>query len=956
MKRKRNVLAKVLSAVMVVSLMAVGAPGNAEASWTPETKHDIPGYQFKDIYATEKVKVTFPVNEVTNSTSNPVLTKPVEKSVKFKVFNSTLQKVEQEVQTQNGQLTDLELIKDHNYIFFLEDSDYKMNNAYLWIKGKNDIVNIKDVEITPDNKVEYHYGQVDELRVYKRAETETHPENARRVTCDLPVKTEGGGSLFNVKVRFTSDVETVEAVSDSRLGKVQVKLLEDVNYMVSVENNTWGISPFPIVVKDKSEYRAGKYTYDYSSCAMVEELTLVPKGKEHAKDTVLTNKNYDEIFAGLYEGIAGNTTIKGMNFKDFLVLERKLDKSAVSGLGGKDYDVLELSLINPHRWEIARLVTGNYEITEELDNGKRVEKVYYVDGGLKELDFKQSGNKVTFSMNSLSVYPIVLQYGESVPAIDDVNISLTEVNDDSAKAKVTVTGSKLPEKLAYNTFYKKAGSTEPEKPEVDPKVLNVKVVDEDGKPVANLPMYLKTDAYGGSVNLNLGETDEKGMISHTFTDEEMLVGSSEGSYELLPIKDSGYVCEVPKIIEFENDDEMVPYISSVDNGEYTGEISVAVKKEGSAEPEKPVVDPKVLNVKVVDENGSPIEGVRVYLKSVENEGFGNVALKEETDDKGVLRHELTDADSHILGSEEDSYELLPDKDSGYSCETPKIITFEIEEWIPNISTVDGAPYTGEITLEVKSSATKAAKKVKTLANTSEEEQTLTDWIATGEAKEVTAKGDENERTFEVTFPVKDFPEALKWTAGVAFELADVTNKQDVKGNEVDIAAYETERQEALDQLKQEIKDAEEYINTLKEKEYTKESWKAYKDAIKEAKDMVEKSASKDEYLAVIQKLADAKAGLRKVNQPGEIPGGGTGTGGTGTGGNGSGSGNNSGSGNGSGNGNPNAGTGGNGSGAHGNSQKAPQTGDATPLMPLAVSIFGTLAVILTVAAVKRRAK
>ena len=720
-------------------------------------------------------------------------------------------------------------------------------------------------------------------------------------------------------------METVTGVSDPRLGKVQVKLLEDVNYMVAVENDTWGIAPFPIVVKDKSEYGAGKYTYDYSSCAMVEELTLVPKGKEHAKDTVLTNKNYDKIFAGLYEGIAGNTTIKGMNFKDFLVLERKLDKSVVSGLEGKEYDVLELSLINPHRWEIARLVTGNYEITEELDNGKRVEKVYYVDGGLKELDFKQSGNKVTFSMNSLSVYPIVLQYGESVPAIDDVNVSLTEVNDDSAKAKVTVTGSKLPEKLAYNTFYKKAGSTEPEKPEVDPKVLNVKVVDEEGNPVANVPMYLKTDAYGGSVNLNLGETDEKGMISHTFTDEEMLVGSSEGSYELLPIKDSGYVCEVPKIIEFENDDEMVPYISSVDNGEYTGEISVAVKKEGSAEPEKPVVDPKVLNVKVVDENGSPIEGVRVYLKSVENEGFGNVALKEETDDKGVLRHELTDADSHILGSEEDSYELLPDKDSGYSCETPKIITFEIEEWTPNISTVDGVPYTGEITLEVKSSAKKAAKKVKTLANTSGEEQTLTDWFATGEAKEVTAEGDGNERTFEVTFPVKDFPEALKWTVGVAFELADVEDKQDVKGNEVDIAAYETERQEALDQLKQAIKDAEEHLATLKEKEYTKESWKAYKDAIKEAKDMVKKNASKDEYLAMIQKLADAKAGLRKVNQPGEIPGGGTGTGG-------------------------------NGSGAHGNSQKAPQTGDATPLMPLAVSIFGTLAVILTVAVVKRRAK
>ena len=242
--------------------------------------------------------------------------------------------------------------------------------------------------------------------------------------------------------------------------------------------------------------------------------------------------------------------------------------------------------------------------------------------------------------------------------------------------------------------------------------------------------------------------------------------------------------------------------------------------------------------------------------------------------------------------------------------------------------------------------------VKATAKVSGEEQTLTDWNATGEAKEVTAKGDENERTFEVTFPVKDFPEALKWTVGVAFELADVEDKQDVKGNEVDIAAYETERQEALDQLKQEIKDAEEYSNTLKEKEYTKESWKAYKDAIKEAKDMVEKSASKDEYLAMIQKLADAKTGLEKVNQPGEIPGGGTGTGGNGSGsGNGSGNGASTG---GTGSGSANAG--GTGSAVHGNSQKAAQTGDAAPLMPIAVSVVVALAVILAVAAVKRRAK
>ena len=111
---------------------------------------------------------------------------------------------------------------------------------------------------------------------------------------------------------------------------------------------------------------------------------------------------------------------------------------------------------------------------------------------------------------------------------------------------------------------KKEGSTEPEKPEVDPKVLNVKVVDESGSPVANVPMYLKTDAYGGSPNLDLGETDSQGELSYTFSDQDMVVASDEGNYELLPTEDSGYVCDVPKTIELEFDDELVPYISTVE--------------------------------------------------------------------------------------------------------------------------------------------------------------------------------------------------------------------------------------------------------------------------------------------------------------------------------------------------------------------------------------------------------
>ena len=111
MKKRMNVLAKVLSAIIVASLMTVGIPSGVEAAWTAETKHDIPGYQYKDICAKETVQIRdLSVDEVTNSTVSPVQTKPVEKPVKFKVFNSTLQKVEKEVVSENGKLSNLDMV------------------------------------------------------------------------------------------------------------------------------------------------------------------------------------------------------------------------------------------------------------------------------------------------------------------------------------------------------------------------------------------------------------------------------------------------------------------------------------------------------------------------------------------------------------------------------------------------------------------------------------------------------------------------------------------------------------------------------------------------------------------------------------------------------------------------------------------------------------------------------
>ena len=156
---------------------------------------------------------------------------------------------------------------------------------------------------------------------------------------------------------------------------------------------------FPIAVKDKSEYEGARYYYDHSNCKRVTELHLIDKKNAHKNDKTITS-------------LSGNTTISGFNFKDFLAMEKKLSKSLVTELSGKDYDVFDISVVNPHRWEISKLAAGNFHITEKISSKKKVRQVYCINGAgkLVPLSFKQEKNMVSFSMNSLSIHPVVIEY------------------------------------------------------------------------------------------------------------------------------------------------------------------------------------------------------------------------------------------------------------------------------------------------------------------------------------------------------------------------------------------------------------------------------------------------------------------------------------------------------------------------------------------------------------------
>ena len=405
----RRKIGRFLGAVMGAALIAAQLPAyTAEAAWIPD--HQIPAYQQKDIFSEDTVTIKgLNVEEVTNEDTTPVTARPVEKNVKFVIYNSTKQEVEQEVTCVNGKLPDLKLVKNHNYIIEAADPEYRMPNVYVWVKGDR----LADIKKNVDTG---EYPEVDTLNIYKREQPVDNPAEDQRVRANIRVYTQQGGALFNVKFKLISNVETLDASTGDN-GKLTVDLLEDVVYMVTADNPNFAVDPFPLVIKDKSEYGAGKYTYDFSSCAMVEKITMVNKNDAHKNDTVLTNTNYDEIYKGIYSGIKGNTTITGMNFKDFLVLDHKLDKSIVTGMDGKDYDVLDIKVVNPHRWEIAHIAAGDYKITERLDSGKTAANIYYVDENqkLNPIEFVQNGQEVTFSMSTLSMYPVVIEYKADTP-------------------------------------------------------------------------------------------------------------------------------------------------------------------------------------------------------------------------------------------------------------------------------------------------------------------------------------------------------------------------------------------------------------------------------------------------------------------------------------------------------------------------------------------------------------
>lgn len=459
--KRRSVGRIAVLAALLVGMMGTAAFGAS----TVKKYHNIPAYQMRDVYSQKQVKVG-PIDvldgEKLYSESN------VKDDVTFTIYNSTLQKIDQVVTTKDGKLPELTLTEDFNYIFMVLDngserSQRRMNRCYIWIHdGK--MLDIKSYEKNLSEWKKYNkgkdvtdrvrlscYNEITQLRVFDK----DNDEDTSRLDANknAPKETKELGNIFvyykgkpvgeGVNIIFTSDRETVEAKTDAN-GKVHPVLLEDVNYMVSTDDSRYDIEPFPIAAKDKSEYELGRYFYDHSTCHRVglryqtldkekqemitvtdEPITLLDKGQAHKHDKPLTS-------------LSGNVTVEGMQFKDIVLLDRKVNRD-IPELGEKDYRVMDITTVNPHRGEICKLASGDFTVTTS-SFGRTVDNVYRIDanGALQKCDFEQKDGKVRFHVNALPAESVVLEYSNEINPVLKLSATAYTYNGKVRKPSVAV--------------------------------------------------------------------------------------------------------------------------------------------------------------------------------------------------------------------------------------------------------------------------------------------------------------------------------------------------------------------------------------------------------------------------------------------------------------------------------------------------------------------------------------
>lgn len=177
-----------------------------------------------------------------------------------------------------------------------------------------------------------------------------------------------------------------------------------------LQRNTW-IDGYYVDFWGFGRYKpGGGWITDKDIQKIVDKNKDKPKTGDENKDKpknnqILTDKNGNKVES------------KTFDFKNLKFNVEKLNEK-VDKLNGKVYDLFDISF-NNENGKNKKLPNGEYLVTLQKENGKEVEKVYYVDdnGNIEEREFTQTQKEVTFKTNHFSKYAILYKTTEKKPII-----------------------------------------------------------------------------------------------------------------------------------------------------------------------------------------------------------------------------------------------------------------------------------------------------------------------------------------------------------------------------------------------------------------------------------------------------------------------------------------------------------------------------------------------------------
>ena len=398
------------------------------SDFTGQNRYGIPWHQFKNILTEETIDPS-PVSVLCEPEDDWQDPEPVA-GLEFRVYNSTTQETEAIVAAdKHGQLDLPPMKRGHTYILMAESSRYLIEgaqNIYLWALAAGDqgvasdgayehktgYIRLEDDDPVPDDYLKDFTGIMVK-------DTDGGFYDPKYYSVNLPVVYGGLPAPDGIRFRFTSaEAGTVEAVTEG--GNIKAELIEDNDYTVHVDDETYDAETFALAVKDKSEHKFldtlgsmsayGRYTYDHTCCRGADKLILYDKEAVSHAGKIESLKKYN----GTNQPQA---SITGMDFKTLLLLVRYPSPELPAGSGVTDYDVVELTLANPHRWEKCKITDTEFTVTQKLPQRRTVRNVYQLaDGTLKPLAFSQSSkDTVVFTVDSMSIHPVVIEYAEKEP-------------------------------------------------------------------------------------------------------------------------------------------------------------------------------------------------------------------------------------------------------------------------------------------------------------------------------------------------------------------------------------------------------------------------------------------------------------------------------------------------------------------------------------------------------------